>query len=494
MNRSKIGGIDLPIKNLSPTSIKESLRFSHRLMIAATLIPILLISLFYLISMNQYKTIIENVNNANEIRSSVAPDINGALWAQITGKPLKNKDPITVISGYEAKLARLKKSASTTELRQTAVVASRILESIEHYAWQIDSNINNDRPVEENEKILNEIYEVNELLEDTLGDYVASEINVSNQRNTQISNTIIVLVLIELFLVFVLLIFIRYFQRYLDRTIQEPLSNFSKMTSEISQGNWQTRVANVHVTELDTLGNNLNTMANQIEILFDENTQKQKSLALSELKVLQAQITPHFIYNTLDAIVALARQEDTERVEEITYALSNFFKISLNKGNEWTTIAREIQHIESYLEILKIRYGPILNYQLSINPKLMQELTLKMILHPLVENAIYHGIKKKRGRGMIEISVSSEGRKLLFRVKDNGLGMDQGELSYVKANLSKVITDDSYSDDLHGYGLYNVYRRLKLYYGDRADLRIESQYEKGTCVTIIMPKKEDNYD
>lgn len=484
----------LKLKALTATSIQGALHFSHRLMILLTVLPVVLISLFYFISMNQYRNIIKNVNNADEIRSSAPAEINNALWYQVAGKATDEQNPIAVITMYAEKLTELKAAASTTELRQTAVVASRILETVEHYAWRIDSNINNNLPVEENEKVLEEIYEVNELLEDTLGEYVASEINVAAQKNNYMSTVIIVLVILELLLVFALLIFIRSFQRYLDRTIQEPITNFSQMTAEISQGNWQARVDHVHVTELDSLGNNLNQMANQIERLFDENTQKQKSLALSEMKVLQAQITPHFIYNTLDAIVSLAQQGDNQRVEEITYALSNFFKITLNKGNEWTTVSTEMKHVKSYLDILKTRYGPILSYEITVDPSLNQEVILKMILQPLVENAVYHGIKKSRKRGLVEILAGRKDQQLFFTVTDNGTGMTKTDLAKVKENLEKVITDEDFSNQLHGYGLYNVYRRLKLYFADEAELLIESHYDMGTSVTIILPEKGEKND
>lgn len=476
------------------SSIRNALHFSHKIMIALTVLPVLLISLFYLFNMQQYQSIIKNVNYANEIMSTAPLEINSALWYQVAGKN-KEEAPLTVISRYEKQLNQLKETASTKEHRQTAVVASRILETVEHYAWEIDSNINNNRPIEENEQVLEEIYEVNDLLKETLGDYVTSEINLANQKNARISSVIVLLVFLELLLVCGLLLFIRHFQRFLDHAIQEPIQNFSQMTSQISQGNWQARVDHVHVQELDSLGEDLNKMANQIEILFDENTQKQKNLALSEMKVLQAQITPHFIYNTLDAILSLAQMGDNQRVQEATYALSNFFKITLNKGNEWTTVTQELKHVTSYLDILKIRYGPILSYEITIDPSIEKELILKMILQPLAENALYHGIKKSRTRGVIEIlGGRTDNNQLFFTVTDNGIGMEKEKLAEVKKNLCQLPLDSGSSDELKGYGLYNVYRRLKLYFADEADLIIESHYKVGTSVTIILPEKGEKAD
>lgn len=478
------------LKKIAPSSIKEALSFCNRTMILLTILPVLLISCFYLVNMYRYQNIISNVNFANKIRSSATSEISTALWYQVAGKNEDKEKPIDIIARYESQLEELKDQASSNEHRQTAVVASRILQTIERYAWEIDSNINNNEPVEKNEEIIEEIYEVNELLDDTLGEYVTSEINLAAQKNSQISKIIIALVFLELLIIIGLLIFVRYFQRYLDRSIQVPIHRFSNMVSEISQGNWQVRVQDVDVKELDSLGNDLNKMANQVEILFEENTQKQKSLAVSEMKVLQAQITPHFIYNTLDAILTLSQQNDGEKVQEITYALSNYFKITLNKGNEWITVNRELQHIESYLAILKIRYGPILSYSITVDPDIRQTVILKMILQPLVENAMYHGIKKSRGRGKIAISGERKGKQLCFTITDNGIGMRVEKLNEVKANLIDSVSEKVDSSDLGGYGLYNVYRRLKLYFSDQADLSIESTYKTGTRITILLPAKE----
>ncbi|GCF92651.1 histidine kinase [Enterococcus florum] len=473
------------------SSIRKALHFSHKLMIALTVLPVVFISLFYLFSMRQYQSIIKNVNDANEIMSTAPTEINSALWYQVAGKP-QEETPLSVIFSYEQQLDKLKETASTNEHRQTAIVAARILETVEHYAWEIDSNINNNLPIEENEKVLDEIYEVNDLLKETLGEYVTSEINRANQKSSRMSSVIILLVFLELILVCGLLFFIRQFQHFLDHAIQEPIQNFSQMTSQISQGNWQARVNHVHVKELDSLGEDLNKMANQIEILFDENTQKQKSLALSEIKVLQAQITPHFIYNTLDAILSLAQLGDNQRVQEATYALSNFFKITLNKGNEWTTVTQELKHVTSYLDILKIRYGPILSYEITIDPAIESELILKMILQPLVENALYHGIKQNRTRGLIEIlGGRTDNDQLFFTVTDNGIGMNEEKLEEVKKNLAQLPLVNSSIDELKGYGLYNVYRRIKLYFAEDANLIIESQYKVGTSVTILLPEKRE---
>lgn len=470
------------------TSIKDILQFNNLMMIGLTILPVLVISIVYLGSLRQYQDIIKNVNAADEIRLEAPEEINQALWYQISGKNDKDTTPIDIIGRYEEQLQQLKNDASTTELRQTADWALRILKTVERYAWQIDSNINNKRPVADSEKILDVIREVNEQLGETLQEYVTSEINLANQRSQEISKLIYGAVFVELVILLGLVIFVFNFRKTLNHAISEPLHEITGMVSQVAHGDWQARVSEMDVSEMDELRLDLNEMANQIEILFDQNTQKQKSLAVSEMKVLQAQITPHFIYNTLDAILTLAQQGDNESVEKATLALSDYFKITLNKGSEWITVEREVQHVKSYLDILKIRYGAILNYELTIDPAIKEQVMLKMLLQPLVENAMYHGIKNSRRRGLIEVIGGQKDQQVFFTVTDNGNGMTPQRLAQVRASLNEVAASHEVPLELErGYGLYNVYRRIKLYFGEEAELAIESTPGVGTVMTLLLP-------
>lgn len=472
------------------TSIKDAFHFSNTLMTALTVFPILLISTIYLTSHHQYQKIITNVQVADDIMQRADTEIRDSLWYQIIGKENLTTSPISIIANYETELSDLKQLASTTELRQTADVALRLLQTIEHYAWQIESNINNDHPVAENERLLEEINSVNDQLTETLQEYVTKEINLATSQSQRISIVIYALLLGELIIVIALLIFVHFFRKKLDKEINEPIEDIANMVEKIAHGQWQARVPQLGLAELDRLGADLNEMANQVEVLFELNTQKQKNLAVSEMKVLQAQITPHFIYNTLDAILTLAQQEEMALVEEATLALSNYFKITLNKGNEWISVSRELEHVQSYLDILKIRYGPILSYEILVDEVIHQQVLLKMILQPLVENAMYHGIKNSRRRGLIEIigGLTEDGHNMFFTVTDNGVGMSEKRLTEVRANLKQIAATPDASFSLEsGYGLYNVYQRLQLYFEGKAELVMNSISGSGTTMTLILP-------
>ena len=212
---------------------------------------------------------------------------------------------------------------------------------------------------------------------------------------------------------------------------------------------------------------------------------EQKNLHIAEMKLLQAQINPHFLYNTLDSIVWMAEDGDNQKVVEMTADLSDFFRTVLSEGRDFITINEEKRHIESYLKIQKIRYEEILDYRISIDERIGQKQILKMILQPVVENALYHGIKNKRGGGMITIRGYEDKSGLVFEVEDNGRGMDTGTLKRLREKVSGSDAAQEVSEK-GGFGMSNVAQRIRMYYGGDAAITIESEEYVGTCVKIYI--------
>src|SRR5699024_694397 len=217
-------------------------------------------------------------------------------------------------------------------------------------------------------------------------------------------------------------------QHLLTKKVQEPISELVTMPKALSKGNYNYRLTPPDAPELMTLTANMNKIAKELEDLIEENTLKQHYLAQSEVRVLQAQITPHFIYNSLDAIISLIGQKNYAQAQEMTYALSDFFRISLSKGKDWISVETEIQHIKDYLTILQIRYGKTLTFSVNLPEELKAYPILKMILQPIVENAVYHGTKFIRRVGVIEVTATEDEKNLIFTVKDNGIGMKNDQL------------------------------------------------------------------
>jgi len=277
------------------------------------------------------------------------------------------------------------------------------------------------------------------------------------------------------FMSLLLVLIASYIGSYFAGRITRPLGKLEKAMEDIEKGLSKVEVTKQGCFEVQSLAIHFNNMINKIEILLEEIAQKEKYLRTFELNVLHSQINPHFLYNTLDTIVWMAEFNDTKKVISVTKALAQFFRLSLSGGSELTTIGNEIEHVKQYLYIQKQRYEDNLNYNLQFDPAIIDFKTLKIILQPIVENAIYHGIREKDGPGFIVITAELEENGVLFIVKDNGVGFDLAILEQEKT---------SGNIKLGGIGIKNVDKRIKLFYGEEYGIKINSQIGIGTTVYI----------
>lgn len=261
--------------------------------------------------------------------------------------------------------------------------------------------------------------------------------------------------------------------------ITAPFKKLELAMQEIEQGLMEIPVDDKGCYELQSLTRHFNGMMLKIKKLMQEITDKEKDLRRSEIRTLYSQINPHFLYNTLDTIVWMAEFNDSEKVIEITKALAQFFRLSLSGGSEITTVNHELDHVRQYLFIQKERYGDKLTYKIDCDPAILEVKIPKIILQPMVENALYHGIRGLDRKGCIEIRAEERGHQLLFTIKDNGVGFDVQSLA--KNSASKPTK-------LGGVGIHNVDQRLKLYYGPSYGVTIQSASPHGTIVQIVIAK------
>ena len=239
--------------------------------------------------------------------------------------------------------------------------------------------------------------------------------------------------------------------------------------------------------EVQELSASFSHMVGRIQQLMVTVRQEEVNLRKTELKALQAQINPHFLYNTLDSIAWMCEQGQNADAVRMVHALARLFRISISKGHELIPIAREIEHAESYLQIQKYRYKNRFTYHFEVDPGCLDYLCNKITLQPIIENAINHGLDLMVEEGQITVQVCPDGEDILFRVRDDGVGMTPEQ---VAAILNKGPSDRT------GIGIKNVNDRLKIYFGKQYGLRIDSVPDEGTCVEIRMPKvrQEDGYE
>lgn len=456
-------------------------------MLAIAILPILFSIFFYTRYILIYQNSVDNIQAANQISTKVKNNVLEEMWDIVFGQiEPTNYDKKSIIYELRSELTVISENANTTTERSTLEVAQRTLDTMEKYLDKILDNVKLEQPVEENELIMLQIDSVNQLLYDILQDFVRVEINLASKRSEEVTNSLLLLSMAQLLIIACIFFFSRRTQKFLEKKIQQPINDLVKLANEFSNGHFSYRSTASQLFELSKLSESMNMMAENLTTLIEENAKKQQHLAQSEVRTLQAQITPHFVYNSLDAILALADQEDLPAVKEMTFALSDFFRISLSKGKDWIPLSKEIRHVEDYLKILKIRYAEMLTYDIQVPDELQEQMVLKMILQPIIENAVYHGTKLVRRAGKVHVGLVEEKEALVFFVNDNGIGMSPEVLNDVRFHLSEV----SLSSTESGYGLYNINRRLNLYYGEDAYLKIESTYNQGTCVTIRVPKKQ----
>ena len=266
--------------------------------------------------------------------------------------------------------------------------------------------------------------------------------------------------------------------------ITQPISRLCEVTKLAGQGDFTVRAQKGGDDELAVLNSSFNQMIEHLGNLVEDIRVEQLNLRAMELKLMQAQINPHFLYNTLDAIIWLAEAGEKEQVVKMVSTLSDFFRTTLSKGRDYITVQEEEAHIRSYLEIQQFRYRDILEYDIHISEEMYQYQILKLTLQPLVENALYHGIKNKRGLGHITVTGKLAGEKLLFCVHDDGMGMKPERLEKVRQIIrSKTPEKDSPS----GFGLSNVQERIWLNYGAEYGLQIDSKYGEWTEVRVTIP-------
>lgn len=268
--------------------------------------------------------------------------------------------------------------------------------------------------------------------------------------------------------------------------IARPVTKLTGLMKCVESGDLSVRYSGSSSWEIAALGNGFNTMVAEIGNLIDLVYREQKSKREAEFKVLQAQIKPHFLYNTLDTIQWMAKEKGANDIVHMVSALTSLFRIGLSKGKETISVADEIEHVKSYLVIQKMRYGDKFDFFFDVEDSVLGLRTIKLILQPVVENAIYHGVKEKRGHGTILLCAKLVDGQIEYEISDDGAGMSAEKLAEISGGL-----EGSEPPGESGYGLYNINQRIRLTCPLARGVVIESWEGEGTVVRISHPPIEE---
>ncbi len=273
----------------------------------------------------------------------------------------------------------------------------------------------------------------------------------------------------------------------ISSSITKPVRKLRDIMKSVDTGEFEIAGTIQASDEIKELAREYDIMVGRIRELIAENIREQELKRKSDLKALQAQINPHFLYNTLDSIIWMGEMGQNKEVVRMTASLAKLFRLSISGGKEIIPLQDEIAHVESYLTIQKMRYRDKFTYTIEIDPSLYHCRMLKITLQPLVENAIYHGIKEVDHPGLILIKGEKRDNSIILSVQDNGKGMDKTTLDTLTRSIYSSESDSDFSLTRQGMGVRNVHERIRLYFGEAYGLSFFSSMEKGTTITVKIP-------
>lgn len=482
--------------------IKYPLRIKLLMVVVVIIIPMIILSLYQIAALRNYSTaydrIVRNITAANNYNLNFKEEMDESMYKIVveaeTFETINDspdlKNPYDLIESAKNNFSQLK---GITTNRKSQDWIKRILinlDTLENRIDEIKENLSKSGHYEENLEMLeSDIYILTELLQEEIQYYIYYESQnfeaIRQNLNEQVADVILTMVMALSALIIAAFVI----NRIITQSITASIHQLCEKTALVAKGDFSARTHCDSQDELAILSDSFNDMAGKLEQQVQSIRMEQESLRNMELKLLQTQINPHFLYNTLDTIIWLIEGKKNKEAIDIVVSLSEFFRIVVSKGKDFISIREEEMHIRSYLEIQQSRYKDILDYEISIPEELYEYQILKLTLQPLVENSLYHGIKMLRCKGKISVTGKKEGDDIFIHIGDNGVGMDEDVLN----SLRKVIETPG-SEETNSFGLANVNERIKLNYGNHYGLEIQSKPGEGTVITVKIPARILNYE
>lgn len=454
-----------------------------RQLIWSLTIPLCVLSVFilllFLVYSLRYAQISSNISTASQFNQNFKDEVDLRMYYFVTGSSAET--PVDEVSTAEELAAKLLADTRNRESRRAASSVLNLCGNLKDCIADIEITNGYDLRMHQLEA---NIYVITELIQEYMYTYLYHEAGelaaLRQQQSVWLAAGLILSA--GIMVVVIALSLRRSFQ--ITRSITRPIDGLYSRVVEIGQGDLTARVpVEAEDSKLRALGEGLEEMVTRLNEQMELNRQEQDRLRSMELALVQAQINPHFLYNTLDAIVWLVETGKNEKAVEMVSSLSTYFRSFLSNGKDIISLREEALHVRSYLEIQQVRYPDILRYELNMDPELDDCRVPKLTLQPLAENALYHGIKVRRGGGSIMVGSSRQGDMAVLEVRDTGVGMTPEALGKLRESLE--------TDEGTGFGMQASYKRLRLMYGEALDFRIDSEEGSGTVITIRFPCRRE---
>ena len=468
------------------TSLATKIRISYLLLV----IPLVLLFIGYFYMMQQssqkYSEMIRSAVLAGDFSLDFKKDYDYETYLLIVGNKTVEESGLTgMIDDADAVVDGLIDITSSGENLTRLKSVKKYLSNLRKYEKRIEKNLAADAEYDANMEIWeNDVQIVTGLIKEEIFQYVFHEIRDMQAEKVEMDRFYRRAMTGSLAAFAVLTVMVIAFSVYLPGSFTRPITDLVEVTDRVARGDLNARSNNDSKDEVGVLSGSMNQMIDKINELLSQITKEQIRIREAELELLQSQINPHFLYNTLDTIIWLAEGGNERQVVDMVKSLSAFFRTSLSRGRDIISIKEELVHARSYLEIQQFRYQDILEYEINVDSKYNDYTIPKITIQPLVENALYHGIKNKRGGGRINIGAKDAGDDFVLTVEDNGIGMTPERLAEVLGGMSGSEPADSAI-----YGLYNVNERIKLKFGEKYGLTLDSVYGEGSTCNILLPKQ-----
>lgn len=475
--------------------VKYPLRLKLILVAAIIIVPMLILSVYQITALRNYSSaydmIVRRITAANNYNLNFKEEMDESMYkivaqAETVETIDSNEDlanPQELIAAARLNFSQLQR---ITTGRESLSWLKRILlnlDTLEDRIQEIRGNVNEAGFYETNMAMLeSDIYILTELFQEEVQNYIYYETRnfeaIRQSMDEQVSKVILTMFLALASIIVASLLM----NVLLTDSITKPIKMLCDKTALVAKGDFQTRMQCINHDELSVLSDSFNDMAMKLEQQVARIVLEQENLRNMESKLLQAQINPHFLYNTLDTIIWLIEGGKDKEAIQMVVALSDFFRVAVSKGKDVISVREEVMHVRSYLQIQQSRYYDILDYEIRIEEELYDYQIIKLTLQPIVENALYHGIKMLRAKGTILITGEKIENELVFQVRDNGIGMEKNDLATLKKEIERPLSEHS-----SGFGLANVNKRIKLNYGESYGLEMESKRGEGTLVRVRIP-------
>ena len=458
------------------TGISEEIRHSVSMIAVLLVLPVLVGVVVMVSYITRYQGMIQRMNTVAELKPALESEIEEDLFAVAAGRiAFEQSGVIRSMNTINTTLDQLTGETKGNG-RLHLTIARRTMDTLNQYVMQVRDGMTERRPVAELEIIVDEVRKICRLVTDMLTDFISEEISGAAAESKRIYQWMWITAGAEIFLLAAAVLYSRNTRVRLTSSIRNAVSSMESTVRQIAEGQFDNRVGETNVEEMQELGEQINEMANQLETLMKETRKQSDHLAKAELRTMQAQINPHFLYNTLSSVLSLARRHHDPRLETMIESLSSMYRISLNQGRENITVADEIRLTENYVYIMRNRFDDLLEVTITSDPAIAESIVPKVILQPFIENSINHAMADEH---VLHISVCGtiQDGDVVFTIHDDGTGITRETIQAIFAAQGEA---------QKGFGIRNVHQRIQMLYGSQYGVTIEPM-DIGTRVTLRLP-------